>query len=213
MQIEEGKFYRDRHGRKVGPIKKSETSVLFPSSVPFPFLANRDDGASLTFTHTGNWNADGEESSNDLVEECREQPVNTREPGEFGEGATVLTDTDWNPVPASTAFVGHRVRTPDTTSMTDPDYSVLAGILHEAHDQAASGKGKERHNGRGVPFDRQPIAEIGRMCGPGFNVGQSIKKQQEAMGMLKRGEADAAIRELLGSINYAASAIMLIREQ
>lgn len=91
-------------------------------------------------------------------------------------------------------------------------YEPLAGILQEAHDQAASGKGRERH-ARNRPFMDQPILEIGRMCGPGFNMGQSIKKQQEAMGMLARGDHGAAIRELLGAINYAASAILLIREQ
>lgn len=90
-------------------------------------------------------------------------------------------------------------------------YEPLRSILNQAYEQAASGKGRERHaNGR--PFDRQPIAEIGRMVGIGFNLGQSIKKQQEAKGMLDRGETDAAIRELLGAINYTASAVMLLRE-
>lgn len=92
------------------------------------------------------------------------------------------------------------------------EYAPLAAILQEAYDQAATGKGKERHaNDR--PFIDQPILEIGRMCGPGFDTGQSIKKQQEAMGMLARGDASAAIRELLGAINYTAAAVLLIREQ
>ena len=50
------------------------------------------------------------------------------------------------------------------------------------------------------------------MVGAGFPLGQAIKKAQEATGMLNRGEKDAAIRELLGVINYAAAAVHLIKE-
>lgn len=87
-------------------------------------------------------------------------------------------------------------------------YDLLHNILNEAYDQAASGKGKERH-ANGKPWDEQPIAEIGRMVGVGFNTGQAIKKLQESSRM----EPDAACHELLGAIVYAASAIMLIRER
>lgn len=87
-------------------------------------------------------------------------------------------------------------------------YTTLRDILNEAYDQAATGKGKDRHaNDR--PWSAQPIAEIGRMVGVGFNLGQAMKKLQEASRM----EGEAAVRELLGAIVYAASAIMLIREQ
>lgn len=87
------------------------------------------------------------------------------------------------------------------------DYNTLQSILNEAYEQAANGKGKERH-ANGKPWEKQPIAEIGRMVGVGFNTGQAIKKLQESSRM----EPDAACRELLGAIVYAASAIMLIRE-
>lgn len=91
---------------------------------------------------------------------------------------------------------------------TDYDhYTTLRDILDEAYDQAATGKGKERHaNDR--PWSAQPIAEIGRMVGVGFNLGQAMKKLQEASRM----EGETAVRELLGAIVYAASAIMLIRD-
>lgn len=87
------------------------------------------------------------------------------------------------------------------------DYTILRNILNEAYEQAANGKGKERH-ANGKSWGQQPIAEIGRMVGVGFNTGQAIKKLQESSRM----EPDAACRELLGAIVYAASAIMLIRE-
>lgn len=86
-------------------------------------------------------------------------------------------------------------------------YSALLDILDEAYEQAASGKGKERH-ANGKPWSMQPICEIGRMVGVGFNTGQAIKKLQESSRM----KPDAAIRELLGAIVYAASAAYLIRE-
>ena len=89
----------------------------------------------------------------------------------------------------------------------DPDYYDLAAILQEAFNQASEGKGKERH-ANGKPWRLQPIAEIGRMVGVGFNTGQAIKKLQESSRM----KPDAAVRELLGAIVYAASAIMLIRD-
>ena len=91
-------------------------------------------------------------------------------------------------------------------------YELLRGILDEAYDQSARGKGHDRHaNGR--YFDQQPIMEIGRMVGPGFATGQVMKKAQEATSMAARGEADAAVRELLGVIVYAASAVALVREK
>lgn len=90
-------------------------------------------------------------------------------------------------------------------------YDGLATELHAAFEQSALGKGKERHaNGR--PFDRQPIAELTRMHGVGFATGQAAKKAQEALGMLKRGEADKARHELHGAIVYLAAAAMVVSE-
>lgn len=88
-------------------------------------------------------------------------------------------------------------------------YEPLAIVFDEALYQAQSGKGKERHaNDR--QFMDQPIMEIGRMVGPGFAIGQAIKKGQEA---IRLSAISAQERELLGAINYLAAAILLIREQ
>ena len=152
----------------------------------YPWRAGEDPATSMTYTAEGNWNCDGTESRHDLVAEIM---PHASKPQHIA-GPALL---NWS----------------ETAS---PEYAPLAAILQEAYDQAATGKGKERHaNDRA--FIDQPILEIGRMCGPGFNTGQSIKKQQETMGMLARGERGAAIRELLGAINYTAAAILLIREQ
>lgn len=90
-------------------------------------------------------------------------------------------------------------------------YETLGRELNEAYAQSSLGKGRERHaNGR--PFDRQPIMENGRMFGPGFTAGQAAKKAQEALGMVRRGQTEAAIAELHGAIVYLAATAALVRE-
>lgn len=95
--------------------------------------------------------------------------------------------------------------------MTTPDYTKLREVLDAAFQQSASGKGRARHaNGR--DFDKQPILEIARMVGPGYQVGQAMKKGQEAMGMVARGEYEAAVQEMLGAIVYNAACVVLLAE-
>jgi len=60
-----------------------------------------------------------------------------------------------------------------------------------------------------TPFDRQPICEIARMVGPGYCLGQAMKKAQES-ARLPRDRAEA---ELLGAINYLAAAVIVLRER
>lgn len=90
-------------------------------------------------------------------------------------------------------------------------YRPLKDTLKAAFAQAASGKGRDRH-ANGKPFMEQPIMEIGRMVGMGYQTGQAMKKAQEAGGMVQRGQYDAARAELLGAINYLAAAYLLIGE-
>lgn len=92
------------------------------------------------------------------------------------------------------------------------NYTTLRAILDAAFNHAAVGKGKERH-ARDLPFDRQPMLETTRLVGPGFPLGQAIKKAGEAAGMIERGELDAAEAECLGAINYLAGAVAWVREQ
>lgn len=93
----------------------------------------------------------------------------------------------------------------------NPDYAGLSRALDAAYNQAATGKGKERH-ANGKPFERQPIMEIARMVGPGYQLGQAMKKSQEAAGMLNRQQLEQAQAELLGAINYLAACWLLIEE-
>jgi len=88
-----------------------------------------------------------------------------------------------------------------------PGYEPLAGVLQHALDQSQTGKGVERH-GNGLPFLQQPIMNIGRMVGTGYQIGQAMKKGQESTRMPK----DRAQAELLGAINYLAAAWLLLEE-
>lgn len=97
----------------------------------------------------------------------------------------------------------------DNLDFSDPNYETLARILKMAYGQASTGKGKERHaNGR--KFDDQPIMTIAKDHGLGYQTGQAEKKLKEAHTLLKIKGKDAAIRELLGVINYTAAAIAYI---
>lgn len=91
-------------------------------------------------------------------------------------------------------------------------YAPLAKVLEMAFKQSSEGKGKVRHASGGTPFVQQPIMTIGRMVGPGYQAGQAQKKLQEAMGMIERGEFDAAFAEALGTIVYAAAFAIRISE-
>lgn len=93
-----------------------------------------------------------------------------------------------------------------------PHYRTLRSILDAAFAHAATGKGKERH-ARDLPFDDQPIMQTTRLVGPGFPLGQAIKKAGEAAGMIERKELAAAEAECLGAINYLSGAVAWMREQ
>lgn len=106
-------------------------------------------------------------------------------------------------------FMGSHVCDPDLMVMDEGDvkYASLRRVLALALEQASSGKGAQRH-AMGLPFDCQPMLEIGRMVGVGFCLGQAMKKAQESSRM----QPDAAKRELLGAINYLAGAYLLLEE-
>lgn len=114
---------------------------------------------------------------------------------------TETAATEWKPL----YFYGEEQK------MADADYTELRRILDAAYDQSSAGKGAARH-GNGKPWHDQPIMTITRDVGLGFPIGQTTKKSQEALGMVQRGEFDAAVRELLGGIVYLAAAVRAIEE-
>ena len=96
-----------------------------------------------------------------------------------------------------------------TTRSTTDDYKTLSDVLERAYQQAAHGKGKERH-ANNLPFNRQPMQTISQLVGSADGLRyQAIKKIQEAGRMDK----DAAVKELLGAINYIAGVIIYIESE
>lgn len=101
-----------------------------------------------------------------------------------------------------------------------PGYEQLVDVLRAAHDQAALGKGKERH-ANDLPFGAQPMQTISFLLHSSDGMlYQAIKKVQEARQNLdstrKAGGAVADAkrfydREILGAINYLAGAIIFER--
>jgi hypothetical protein len=84
-------------------------------------------------------------------------------------------------------------------------YNALEDVFEDAYNQAANGKGRERHVTSDVPFHDQAICELERE-GYTFCSGQAAKKIREA---LKTGnEAD-----LLGAMNYLAAFVIVERER
>lgn len=90
-------------------------------------------------------------------------------------------------------------------------YDRLAQVLFKALDQAASGKGKERHSS-GEPFEDQPICVIARWVGVGGTLFQAIKKARESVRLLQLKGPEAAIFELYGAINFLAASIIVLEE-
>lgn len=90
-----------------------------------------------------------------------------------------------------------------------PGYETLKSVLDRAYEQAAAGKGAERH-ANGKPFDQQPMQDLIRLNGVGFATGQASKKASEALGL---PTTERQVAELLGAIVYCAGAIIALERQ
>jgi hypothetical protein len=103
--------------------------------------------------------------------------------------------------------VSEHVKVCPCPECSPPGYASLQSVLRRALEQAAHGKGKERHASVGVPFVEQPIVTEGiEQGGNGFQIGQARKKALESMRLPK----ERAVAELLGAINYLAAAVVLV---
>lgn len=86
-----------------------------------------------------------------------------------------------------------------------PGYETLANVYGRAFNQAAVGKGAERH-ANGEPFDKQVMQDGAHRFGVGGLLFQAYKKSEESQRLPK----DRAIAELLGAMNYLAGAVIAI---
>lgn len=94
------------------------------------------------------------------------------------------------------------------SGMNEPGYEKLADVLQRAFDQAARGKGKDRH-ANGEPFDEQVMQDGARRFGTGALLFQAFKKSEES----QRLPHDRAIAELLGGIVYLAGAVIALERK
>ena len=106
-----------------------------------------------------------------------------------------------------------------TAIIPAPGYETLTNVLRGALEQAADGKGKERH-ANALPYAAQPMQTIGFLLHSSEGMlYQVIKKVQEANTQLENarrsGDEEAlmaakkfARSEMLGAINYLAGAII-----
>jgi hypothetical protein len=92
-----------------------------------------------------------------------------------------------------------------TVQMTVEGYERLAHVLQRAYNQAAIGKGKERH-ATNDPFHEQVMQIGARKFGVGSLLFQAFKKSEES----QRLPTDRAVAELLGSIVYLAGAVIAL---
>ncbi|MNZ47730.1 hypothetical protein D3C78_654550 [compost metagenome] len=92
---------------------------------------------------------------------------------------------------------------------TMPGYEQLQDVLQAAMDQAAKGKGAERH-ANDLPFHEQRMQSISAMLDSDAGMAYQVcKKIAEARGM----SHDARERELLGAIVYTAGMVIYHRER
>ena len=101
-------------------------------------------------------------------------------------------------------------------SQTPVDHHPLESVFSDVLDQVTKGKGSERHGetegGRGLTFSEQPIMTITRYVGNGYPLGQAMKKLSEVPALMKHKGRDAAYKEILGAIAYAAAAALYLNE-
>lgn len=115
-------------------------------------------------------------------------------------------------IPLKTPAPRQPVRGCIPVTLAVPGYERLADILGQAFQQSAQGKGVERH-ANGQPWEKQSLITLAEYTGHGGPQYQLMKKTREAGDMANRGEKDAAKREILGAIVYAAAMFHVIDTQ
>ena len=88
-------------------------------------------------------------------------------------------------------------------------YEKLVAVYQDAHDQAAKGKGDERH-ANGQPFHEQRMQQISGLLRSSDGMAfQAIKKLTEGLQFEDHARREA---ELLGALNYIAGIVIYYRE-
>lgn len=132
-------------------------------------------------------------------------------------------NTDFNILLQATRDENAGLREIMATAILSPKgYESLVQVLGDALEQAAGGKGAERH-GNGLPFSAQPMQTMGFLLHSSQGMRyQVLKKVQEANTQLDNARIsqdpdkikqakEFAEKEMLGAINYLAGAIIFER--
>ncbi len=134
-----------------------------------------------------------------------------------GVGIGAMSDGDLIslvPAHAPVTLDGPTIPTPRTLfdampiEMVAPGYECLANVLQMAYNQAAVGKGVERHAAVGEPFADQVMQVGAAKFGTGALLFQAFKKSEES----QRLPHDRAVNELLGAIVYLAGAVIALEK-
>lgn len=115
----------------------------------------------------------------------------------------------FKPQPEATMSQQQEVIKPAEMTNVRKGYQGLATVLERSLNQAQNGKGNERHQVGETSFEQQPICELARLYGTGYNFGQAAKKAHETSQLSTK---EAKVNELLGAINYLAAAVLVIEE-
>jgi hypothetical protein len=86
------------------------------------------------------------------------------------------------------------------------NYTKLGRVLASCYNQAAKGKGNDRH-ASGQPFEEQPIIWVEREF-KSWQLGQAVKKIHES----QRLPPDRAIEELKGAVIYLCAHIITLEK-
>ncbi len=88
----------------------------------------------------------------------------------------------------------------------------LKEIFEDAINQAANGKGMERH-GTSEDFEKQPLYDIAKITGLRGPMYQVFKKTHEAIHCLEKGTftKDEAYTELLGALVYLGAMTHMVK--
>lgn len=124
---------------------------------------------------------------------------------------TLLGSEIWSTPVKETSTIDQQIKMFDepvlvTNDMNIDGYESLANVLQRAYNQAAVGKGVERHSAAGEPFHEQVMQIGAAKFGHGALLFQAFKKSEES----QRLPHDRAINELLGAINYLAGAVIAL---
>lgn len=121
-----------------------------------------------------------------------------------------MVDDFQRQVEALTNAQNSLVEQPTTSLTATPGYERLVAVLKAAHDQAAMGKGADRH-ANGLPFHKQRMQQISVLLDSPYGMAYQVaKKVAEGLDLPTH---DRQVAELYGAINYIAGIVIFLEDK